>query len=142
MFINIERPQNAKLCESHKRKALNMQASDCPGVKIIKMTEFAQSNIVAMIRGNAWESKNDIALTWLLIEAGGEGNHKRTHPMLQLVTKVREDVQQVTHLINQEKSEKPSSRNVGWEGTLDKQRAVSKHDHQRQHLLASSMQHQ
>ena len=58
MFINIKRPQNAELHNSHKRKVLNMQVSDCPGADIVKMTEFAQSNIVAMIRGNAWDSKN------------------------------------------------------------------------------------
>ena len=63
MFINIERPQNAELCDSHERKVLNVQASDCPGADIVKMTEFARSNIVAMIRGNAWDSENNIALT-------------------------------------------------------------------------------
>ena len=100
MFINIERPQNAELCDSCERKVLNMQVSDCPGADIVKMTKFAQSNIVAMICRNAWDSKNDIALTRLLIQAGGEGNHKHTHPMLQLLTKVRESVQRVTHLNN------------------------------------------
>ena len=62
MFMNIERPQNAKLCDSHERKALNVQALDHPGANIVKMTEFARSNIVALIRGNAWDSKNNIAL--------------------------------------------------------------------------------
>ena len=84
MFVNTEQPQNAKLCNSCKRKVLNMQASDCPGADIDKMTEFAPSNITAMVHGNAWDSKNNIALTELLIEAGGEGNHEHTHPMLQL----------------------------------------------------------
>ena len=63
MFINTERPQNAKLHNSCEQKALNMQASDCPGANIVKMTEFAQSNIAAMVQGNAWDSKNNIALT-------------------------------------------------------------------------------
>ena len=50
--------------------------------------------------GNAWDSKNNIALTQLFIEAGGEGNREHTHPMLQLLTSVRKEVQQVTHLNN------------------------------------------
>ena len=41
MFINIKHPQKAKLCDSHKRKVPNMQASDHPGVDVVKMTEFA-----------------------------------------------------------------------------------------------------
>ena len=63
MFINIKGTQNAKLRDSCKRKVLNMQASDCPGADIVKMTECAQSNIAAMICGNAWDSKNNMALT-------------------------------------------------------------------------------
>ena len=63
MFINIEQPQNAKLCNSHEQKVLNMQASDCLGAKIVKMTEFKQFNIVAIVRRNAWDSKNSIAPT-------------------------------------------------------------------------------
>ena len=62
MFINIEQPQNAEICNSCEQKALDMQASDCPGADIIKMTDFAQSNNIAMICGNAWDSKNSIAL--------------------------------------------------------------------------------
>ena len=77
-----------------------MQALDCPGADIVKMTEFAQSNIVAVICRNAWDSKNNISLTQLLIEVGGEGNHEHTHPMLQVLTKVRKKVQEVTHLNN------------------------------------------
>ena len=72
MFINIEQPQNAKLCNSCKRKVPNMQASDHPGADIVKMTEFTQSNIAAMTHRNAWDSKNNIALTRLLTKAGGE----------------------------------------------------------------------
>ena len=68
MLINIEQPQNAKLFDSHKRKALNVQVSDHPGADIVKMTEFAQSNIIAMICRNAWDSKNNIAPTQLLIK--------------------------------------------------------------------------
>ena len=49
MFINIQWPQNAELCDSHKKRVLNMQVLDCPGANIMKMTEFAQSNIVATI---------------------------------------------------------------------------------------------
>ena len=49
MFINIERPQNAELYNSYKRKVLNMQASDYPGANIVKMAEFARSNIIAMV---------------------------------------------------------------------------------------------
>ena len=100
MFINIKQPQDAELCDSCETKALNMQVSDHPGANIVKMTEFAQSDIVAMICRNAWDSKNSIALTGLLIEAGGEGNHECTHPMLQLLTEMRKAVQQVTHLSN------------------------------------------
>ena len=58
MFINIKRPQNAKLCDSCKRKVLSMQVSDHSGADIVKMTKFSRSNIVATIRGNAWDSKN------------------------------------------------------------------------------------
>ena len=119
MFINIKRPQNAELHNSCKRKVLNMQVSDHPGADIVKMTKFAQSNIVAMIRGNAWDSKNNIAPTRLLIQAGGEGNCKHTHPMLELLTKARESVQQVTHLNNREKNTESSNNNVGWEDILD-----------------------
>ena len=64
MFINIKQPQNAKLvCNSCKLKELDMQALDCPGADIVKMTEFAQSNIVAVIHRNAWDSENNIAVT-------------------------------------------------------------------------------
>ena len=63
MSINIEQPQNAKLHNSHKRKAWNMQVLDCPGANIVKMTEFAQANIVDMIHRNACDSENNIALT-------------------------------------------------------------------------------
>ena len=63
MFINIKQPQNAELCNSHKRKVLNMQVSDHPGADVVKMTKFARSNIVAMICGNVWDNKNDTALT-------------------------------------------------------------------------------
>ena len=120
MFINIERPQNAKLCNSHKQMALNTQALDCPRADIIKMMEFSQFNIVAMIQGNTWDSENNIALTQLLTEAGGVGNHKHTHPMLQLLTDVRKEVQQVTHLNNQEKNKALSRKDVGWEDILHK----------------------
>ena len=112
MFINIKQPQSAKLCNSHKQKVLNVQASDCPGANIVKMTEFAQSNIVAMVQGNAWDSKNNIAPTQLLIEAGGEGNHECTHPILQLLSEVRKEVQEVTHLNNQDESKKLSGKNI------------------------------
>ena len=119
MFINIEQPQNAKLCNSHKQKLLNMQASDCPGANIVKMTEFAQSNTVTMVQGNAWDSKNNIALTQLLIKAGGEGNHECTHAMLQLLTEARKALQEVTHLNNQEKNKELSTNSVRWEDILD-----------------------
>ena len=69
-----------------------MQVSDCPGADIIKVTKFAQSSIAAMICGNALDSKNNIALTQLFVETGGEGNHERTHPMLQLLTSVGKEV--------------------------------------------------
>ena len=111
--------QNAELHDSHERKVLNMQVSDHPGANIVKMTKFARSNIAAMIRGNAWDSKNNIALTRLLIQAGGEGNHECTHPMLELLTKARENVQQVTHLNNRDKNIRLSNNNVGWEDILD-----------------------
>ena len=39
---------------------------------------------------------------------------------LQLLTKVREEVQQVTHLNNQEKNEQLSSKDVRWEDILNK----------------------
>ena len=104
MFICIKQPQNAEFCHSCKRKVLNMQALDHPGADSVKMTKFSQSNIAAVICRNALDSKNNIALARLLIQAGGEGNHKCTHPMLQLLTKVREAVQRVTHLNNREKN--------------------------------------
>ena len=97
-----------------------MQVSDCPETNIVNLMEFAQSNIVAMICRNAWDSKNNIALTQLLIEAGGEGNHEHTHLMLQLLTKVMEEVQLVTCLNNQEKNKQPPSNNVEWKDILDK----------------------
>ena len=63
MFINSTKQlQNTKLCDSCKRKVLNMQALDHPGASVIKMMEFAQSNNVAMICRNAWDSKDNIAL--------------------------------------------------------------------------------
>ena len=81
MFISIGQPQNAKLHDSCEPRALNMQVLDHPGANIVKMTEFSQSNIIAMIHRNAWDRKNNIALTQPLTEAGGEGNHERTLPM-------------------------------------------------------------
>ena len=63
MFMNIKKHQNAELCNSHKRKVHNMKVSDHPEANIVKMTEFAQSNIAAMICRNALDSKNNIALT-------------------------------------------------------------------------------
>ena len=119
MFINIEQPQNAELCDSCEQKVLNMQASNHPGANIVKMTEFARTNTVAMIRGNAWDSKNNIALTRLLIKAGGESNNECTHPMLQLLTKVRKEVQNVTHVNNKSKNEHLSQQGLGWEDVLD-----------------------
>ena len=73
-----------------------------------------------MTRGNAWDSENNIALTRLLIKAGGKENKEFSHPMHQLPAKVREEVQQVTHLNNKEKNEKLSEKNVGWEDILRK----------------------
>ena len=96
-----------------------MQASDHPAADIVKMTEFPQSNIAAMICRNAWDSKNNIALTRLLIQAEGEGNHECTCPMLQLLTKVREAAQRVTRLNNREKNMESSKDNVRWEDILD-----------------------
>ena len=65
------------------------------------------------------QQENNIALTKLLIEAGGEGNHKCTHPMLQLLTEARKAVQEVTHLNNQEKNNQLSRKGVGWDAILD-----------------------
>ena len=101
-----------------------MQVSDHPGADIVKMTEFAQSNIIAMICRNAWDSKNNIAPTQLLVEAGGEGNHNHTHPMLQLLMSVQKEVQQVTHLSNQEKSKVLSKKEVGWEDILNESKEL------------------
>ena len=41
-------------------------------------------------------------------------------PMLQLLTPVGKEVQQVTHLNNQEKNKAPSRKDVGRQDTLDK----------------------
>ena len=71
-----------------------------------------------MNRGNAWDSKNNIALTRLLIDAGGTENNEFSHPMHQLLTEVRKEVAQVTHLNNQEKNEAMASKGVGWEDIL------------------------
>ena len=81
MFINIEQPQqNAEFCNSHKQKVLNMQVSDCPGANIIKVAKHAVSNIVAVVCGKVLDStKNNIAPTRILIEAGGKGNNECTH---------------------------------------------------------------
>ena len=73
-----------------------------------------------MICGNAWDSKNNIALTQLLIKAGGEANNEHTRPMLQLLSVVRKEVQEVTHLNNQEKNRRLSGKNAGWEDILDR----------------------
>jgi len=120
MFIDIERPQNAELYDSYEHKVLSMQASSYPGADIVAMAEYARENIVAMIRGNAWDSKNNIALTRILIEAGGKDNEEYSHPMHQLMTKVREEVSQVTHLNNKEKDEALAQKDVGWEDILGK----------------------
>ena len=121
MFVNIEQPQNAKLHNSCKQKVLNMQALDHPGADIIKkMTEFSQSNTVAMICANAWDSENNITLAQLLIETGGKGNHECTDPMLQLLMSVRKEVQQAIHLNSQEKNKSLSRKDVRWEDILDK----------------------
>ena len=72
-----------------------------------------------MTQGNAWDSKNNIALARLLIKAGGESNNECTHPMLQLLTKVREEAQKVTHVNNQQKNKTLSANDVGWEDILD-----------------------
>ena len=92
MFIEIERPQNAELYDSFEKKVLNMNPSDYPGANIIKMADFARKHIVAMTRGNAWDSKNNIALTRILIEAGGKENEEFSNPMHLLLTKVRKAV--------------------------------------------------
>ena len=120
MFIDIERPQNAELYDSYEHKVLNMQASSYPGADIVAMAEYARENIVAMIRGNAWDSKNNIALTRILIEAGGKDNDEYSHPMHQLLTKAREEVSQVSHLNNREKDHALSQKEVGWEDILGK----------------------
>ena len=120
MFIDIERPQNAELYDSYEHKVLSMQASSYPGADIVAMAEYARENIVAMIRGNALDSKNNIALTRILIEAGGKDNEEYSHPMHQLMTKVREEVSQVTHLNNKEKDEALAQKDVGWEDILGK----------------------
>ena len=62
---------------------------------------------------------NNIALTRLLVKAGGEGNHECTHPMLQLLTDVRKAAQEVTHLNNRDKNDHSSKKNVRWEDILD-----------------------
>merc|ERR1711884_155072 len=119
MFIEIERPQNAKLYDSMEKKVLNMQPSDYPGGDIVKMSDFAREHIVAIFRGNAWDSKNNIALTRILIEAGGKENEEFLNPMHLLLTKVRKAVAQVTHLNSAEKDEKLSSQGLGWEDILN-----------------------
>ena len=63
IFVDIKRPQNAKLCNSHRQGVLSVLVLDHPGSDIIKMTEFAQLNVVAMICRNAWDSKNNMDLT-------------------------------------------------------------------------------
>ena len=59
-----------------------------------------------MTCGNAWDSKNNIALTRILIKAGGKENEEFSNPMHLLLTKVRRAVAQVTHLNNAKKDEK------------------------------------
>ena len=66
------------------------------------------------------QEEQNIALTCLFIKAGGEGNHKHKHPMLQLLTSVRKEIQQVTHLNNQKKNKELSKKGIGWGDTLDK----------------------
>ena len=63
--------------------------------------------------------------------------------MLQLLTKVRDEVQKVTHMNNQQKNTRTlSANNVGWEDILDQAKELHQSMNQRKHTLASSMQHQ
>ena len=67
---------------------------------------------------NAWDSKSNVALTRLLIEAGGKGNEEFSHLAHQLPTKARDKVTQVTHLNNKEKDKALSAKGVRWEDIL------------------------
>ena len=41
LFVDMARPQNAKLCDSCEHEALNMNPQDYPGGDTVKMAEFA-----------------------------------------------------------------------------------------------------
>ena len=47
-----------------------MKGSDHPGGDITDMASFACLKIIAMMKGHAWDSKQNPALTRIFIEAG------------------------------------------------------------------------
>ena len=71
-----------------------------------------------MNRRNTWDSKNNIALTRLLINAGSKENEEFSYPMHKLLTEVRKEVSQVTHLNNKEKDKALATKGVGWDDIL------------------------
>ena len=84
------------------------------------MVEKIRPLIQQLSKGRAWNSSKNVGLCRTLSEAcSGTNNPEYSNPMSSLLTKVKENALQITHLNNVQKAAFMSQNDVGWEDILD-----------------------
>ena len=96
----------------------NMKVGNFPGANTPAMCQEIREKITAMIKADAWDSKNNIHVVRTLTESGGSNNEECSNPMFDMLRKVKEVERQTEHMTFKEKNQHMAGKKVGWDSPL------------------------
>ena len=120
VFLEVIRPLSADLFLSIEKQVESIHPQSFPGENIVDMVVKLRPLILQLVKARAWDSKKNIDLCRILSSAGGETNHEYQFPMIELLGQVKAECATITHLSNEQKANRMSQANVGWDNILEK----------------------